>query len=191
MNLVPLMSKRKTESKHFTNSSKIVRRIHIFLIPFDCRGSLVVTGFSCNRAWELVIKNTVITVAQGVSLAKFEDQTILVPTGCDPKRICGTRENKWTVDYTNTCRKLHWSDSGSQAAVSTNRQFVLLHSGVPVPSVTIVKRFLATSGLMEFSHPHYSSYLPPADFFMFPEVNSAFQGRRFEDFEYIKKNITA
>jgi hypothetical protein len=37
---------------------------------------------------------TVITVAQRISLAKYEDQTMLIPTGCGPKSIWATKKKK-------------------------------------------------------------------------------------------------
>jgi hypothetical protein len=54
-----------------------------------------------------------------------------------------------------------------------------------------VKTFLAKHGVVEISHPHYSPDLAPADSFLFPTAKTALKGKRFQDVEDIKKNVTA
>jgi hypothetical protein len=54
-----------------------------------------------------------------------------------------------------------------------------------------VKTFLAKHGVVEISHPPCSPDLAPADFFLCPTVKSALKGKRFQDVEDIKKNVTA
>jgi hypothetical protein len=44
---------------------------------------------------------------------------------------------------------------------------------------------------VEISHPSYSPDLAPAEFFLFPTVKTALKGKRFQDVEDIKKNVTA
>jgi hypothetical protein len=39
-------------------------------------------------------------------------------------------------------------------------------------------------------HPPFSSDLAPNDFWLFPKIKSALKGRRFQDIEDIKKNVT-
>jgi hypothetical protein len=53
--------------------------------------------------------------------------------------------------------------------------------------VLFVKQFLAQKSITEMEHPPCSSDLAPNDFWLFPKVKSALQGRRFHDFEGIRK----
>jgi hypothetical protein len=39
-------------------------------------------------------------------------------------------------------------------------------------------------------HPPYSSNFAPHDFCLFPKINSAFKGGRFQDIEDIQENMT-
>jgi histone-lysine N-methyltransferase SETMAR len=66
----------------------------------------------------------------------------------------------------------------------------LLHDNAPSNSGPVVKTFLAKHGVVEISHPPYSPDLAPADFF-FPMTKTTFKGKRFQDVEDIKKNVTA
>jgi len=45
--------------------------------------------------------------------------------------------------------------------------------------------------ITEMDHPPYSPALATNDFWLFPEIKSVFQGRRYQDTEDIKKNVTA
>jgi hypothetical protein len=51
--------------------------------------------------------------------------------------------------------------------------------------------FLAKHSVVEISQPPCSPDLAPADFFIFPVVETALKGKRFQDVEDIKKNVTA
>jgi hypothetical protein len=54
-----------------------------------------------------VLESTVITMAQGVSLAEFEDQTMLIPTRCDPKIIYSKRKKEVNIGlYLNVLETL-------------------------------------------------------------------------------------
>jgi histone-lysine N-methyltransferase SETMAR len=66
-----------------------------------------------------------------------------------------------------------------------------LHDNAPSQSALVVKIFLAKHGVVEISHPPYSLDLVPSDFFLFPAVKTALKGKRFQDVENIKKNVTA
>jgi hypothetical protein len=44
--------------------------------------------------------------------------------------------------------------------------------------------------ITEMEHPSYSPDLAPSDFWLFPKIKSALKGRRFQDTEDIKKNVT-
>jgi hypothetical protein len=45
--------------------------------------------------------------------------------------------------------------------------------------------------VLEVSHPPYSPDLAPAAFCLFPKVQNALKGRKFQGVEVIKKNATA
>jgi hypothetical protein len=67
----------------------------------------------------------------------------------------------------------------------------LLQDNAPSHSTLVVKTFLDKHGVVEISHPPYCPYLAPADFFLFPTVKTSVKGKRFQDVEDIKKNVTA
>jgi transposase len=54
-----------------------------------------------------------------------------------------------------------------------------------------VKIFLANRDVVEMCHAPYSPDLAPADYFPFPKMKIALKGKRFQDVEDIKKNVTA
>jgi hypothetical protein len=54
-----------------------------------------------------------------------------------------------------------------------------------------MKIFLAKPGVVEIGHPPYSPHLAPADFFLFSTGKTARRGKRLQDVEDIKKNVTA
>jgi hypothetical protein len=51
---------------------------------------------------------------------------------------------------------------------------------------------LAKQGIPELNHPPppYSPDLSPPDVFLFPKIKLMLKGRRFEDTEDIKRNVT-
>jgi hypothetical protein len=53
-----------------------------------------------------------------------------------------------------------------------------------------VKQFLAKQGIPDLNHTSYSPDISPPDFFLFPKIKSTLNGRRFEDTEDIKRNVT-
>jgi histone-lysine N-methyltransferase SETMAR len=53
-----------------------------------------------------------------------------------------------------------------------------------------IKQFLAKLGIPELNPPPNSPDLSPPDFFFFPKIKSTLKGRRFEDTEDIKRNVT-
>jgi hypothetical protein len=67
----------------------------------------------------------------------------------------------------------------------------LLHENTPFYSTLVVKTYLAKHGAVEIGHPPYSPDLAPADVFLFPTVKTALKGKRFQDVEDIKKDVTA
>jgi histone-lysine N-methyltransferase SETMAR len=72
----------------------------------------------------------------------------------------------------------------------TEGSWFLFHDSAPSNSALVVKTFLVKHGVVEISHIPYSPDLAPTDFFHFPEVKSALEGKRFQDVEDIKKNVT-
>jgi histone-lysine N-methyltransferase SETMAR len=66
-----------------------------------------------------------------------------------------------------------------------------LHNNAPSHSALVAKTFLAKHGVVEISHPPCSPDLAPEYFFLFPTVKTALKGKRFQNVEDIKKNVTA
>jgi histone-lysine N-methyltransferase SETMAR len=59
------------------------------------------------------------------------------------------------------------------------------------PHITVsTKQVLAKQGIPELNHSAYSPDLSPPDFFLFPKIKFTLKGRRIEDKENIKRNVT-
>jgi transposase len=57
-------------------------------------------------------------------------------------------------------------------------------------SAHVVQQFLAKHGIPVVSQPLYSPDLAPCDFFLFPKIKMALKGKRFQDVDEIKQNVT-
>jgi histone-lysine N-methyltransferase SETMAR len=70
-----------------------------------------------------------------------------------------------------------------------------LHDNARPHTAVSIKRFFAKQDIPEVNHPPpprpYSPDLSPPEFFLFPEIKSTLKGRRFEDTEDIKRNVTS
>jgi transposase len=66
----------------------------------------------------------------------------------------------------------------------------LLHDNAPAHRSVLVKDFLAKTKVTTLELPPQSSYLAPADFYLFPRLKSVLNGRRFCDVAEIIKNAT-
>ena len=58
-------------------------------------------------------------------------------------------------------------------------------------NATIVKQFLAQRKAHVLDHPPYSPDLAPADYFLFPKVNSHLKGRLFDSISGIQTAVTS
>ena len=65
-----------------------------------------------------------------------------------------------------------------------------LHDNAPTHRSVLVKDFLEKNNMITLQHPPYSSDLIPADFYLFPCLNSAVKWQRFCDAADIIKNAT-
>jgi transposase len=66
---------------------------------------------------------------------------------------------------------------------------VLHHDNAPTHSSFLVRNFLAKNETTVVLQPPYSPDLAPADFFLFPKLKSTLNGRRFDTFDEIQKNL--
>jgi len=67
----------------------------------------------------------------------------------------------------------------------------LLHDNAPPHNPTIVKQFLAQRKVIVLNHPPYSPDLAPADYFLFPKVNSNLKGCLFDSISDIQTAVTS
>jgi transposase len=67
---------------------------------------------------------------------------------------------------------------------------VLHHDNAPAHSLFLVHNFLAKNETTVVPQPPYSPDLAPADFFLFPKLNSTLKGRCFNTYDEIQKNLT-
>jgi hypothetical protein len=54
-----------------------------------------------------------------------------------------------------------------------------------------IQVFLASYGIPVVQQPPYSPDMAPCDFWLFPQLNTVFKGKRFEDIDAIKKNASS
>jgi hypothetical protein len=66
----------------------------------------------------------------------------------------------------------------------------LLHDNTRPHTAVLIKQFLLKQGIPALNHHPYSTELSPPTFFLFPKIKSMLKGRRFEDTEVIKINVT-
>jgi hypothetical protein len=71
----------------------------------------------------------------------------------------------------------------------TNSWF-LLHDNASAHRAVLVKDFLANNNVATLQQYPYSPNLAAADFFLFPRLKSALNGRRFCDATDISNNVT-
>jgi hypothetical protein len=67
---------------------------------------------------------------------------------------------------------------------------ILHHGNAPAHKMLSAKPFLAQKSITEKEHPPYIPYLVPNDFFLFPKIKSALNGRRFQESEGVQKDVT-
>jgi len=67
----------------------------------------------------------------------------------------------------------------------------LLHDNASSHNTTIIKQFLAQRKVTVLDLPPYSPDLAPADYFLFPKVESHLKGRPFDSILDIQKAMTS
>ena len=61
-----------------------------------------------------------------------------------------------------------------------NNTMLLHHDNAPAHAALLTRRFLTANNMTVVSHPPYSPYLAPSDFFLFPKLKMKLKGRRFQ-----------
>ena len=64
------------------------------------------------------------------------------------------------------------------------------HDNAPAHNAPSVKRYLAKNKIPVKEHPPYSPDLAPCDIFLFPKINSALKGTKFESVDAVKAKAT-
>jgi hypothetical protein len=68
--------------------------------------------------------------------------------------------------------------------------WLLLHDNTRPHTAVSTKQFLANQGIPELNNPTFYPDLSPPDLFVFPKIKSRLKGRKFEDTEDIRRNVT-
>ena len=71
-----------------------------------------------------------------------------------------------------------------------NASWILHHDNAPAHNSLSVKRYLAKNNIPVLEHTPYSPDLAPCDFFLFPKIQSALKGTRFESVDAVKTKAT-
>jgi histone-lysine N-methyltransferase SETMAR len=148
-----------------------------------------------NETSEHAMDLKVITKAQKVRLQKFKIKTMLVTFfdkhGPIHKEFVPDGQTFNSAFCVEVIGRLLKGISRVRPQFRAEGSWFLLHDNAPSHSALVAKTFLANHGVVEISHPPYSSDLAPEDLFFFPTVKTALKGKRFQDVEDIKKNVTA
>ena len=67
---------------------------------------------------------------------------------------------------------------------------LLHHDNAPANSSNLVQQFLAKHKIAQLHQLPYSPDIAPCDFWMFPKLKMALEGKRFDDIETIESNPT-
>jgi hypothetical protein len=93
--------------------------------------------------------------------------------------------------YTDIFRRLRNTVRRKRPEKWRTISWFLLPDNAPAHRSVLVKEFiLAKKNMTTLGHLPYSPHLVPADFYLFPRLNSAMKGRRFCDATEIIKNAT-
>ena len=68
--------------------------------------------------------------------------------------------------------------------------WLLHHDNAPALSSNLVQQFLAKQKIVQLRQPPYSPDIAPCDFWMFPKLKMALNGKRFDDIETVQSNAT-
>jgi len=69
--------------------------------------------------------------------------------------------------------------------------WALHHDNAPAHTAHSIQVFLENHGIPVVQHTPYSPDMTPCDFWLCPELKTAFKGKKFEDIDAIKKNATS
>ena len=64
------------------------------------------------------------------------------------------------------------------------------HDNAPAHSSNLLQQFLAKHKVVQLHRPPYSPDIAPCDFWMFPKLKMALEGKRFDEIETIQNNAT-
>ena len=70
----------------------------------------------------------------------------------------------------------------------TDSTWMLHHDNAPAQASLLIREFFTKHETTVVPQTPYSPYLVPADFFLFPKLRSALEGRRFQTVEEIEEN---
>jgi transposase len=70
------------------------------------------------------------------------------------------------------------------------KYWIIHHDNAPSHKELSIKKLQSQKSITEKEHPPCSPDLAPNYFWLFPKINYALKGRRFQDTEDIHKNVT-
>ena len=90
--------------------------------------------------------------------------------------------------YLKVMKRLREAVRRKRPEAWTNMTWMQHHDNAPVHASLLIREFLAKQDIIVVCKAPYSPDLAPADFFLFPKLNSTLKGRRFQKIEEIKEN---
>ena len=91
---------------------------------------------------------------------------------------CGQMVNK--LLYQKVLVRLKDAVHRKRTELWENQTWMLHHDNAPAHASLIISSYLAKHQTSVVPHPPYSPDLAPADFFLFPKLQTTLKGRRFE-----------
>ena len=99
----------------------------------------------------------------------------------------GQRINK--EYYVEVLKRLRDAVRRKRPRFWSSGDWLLHHDNAPAHSANLVKQFLAKQKIVQLRQPPYSPYIAPCDFWMFPKLKMALEGKWFDDIETIQSNV--
>ena len=91
--------------------------------------------------------------------------------------------------YLNVLKHLREAVRRKRPEAWTNNTWMLHHDNAPAHASLLICEFLKKHETTVVPQPPYPPDLAPADFFLFPKLNSSLKGRRFQTVEKIEENL--
>ena len=101
--------------------------------------------------------------------------------GCCALRICSKRSHDRQRILRWSSEKIAWCRDRKRPRFWSSGDWLLHHDNAPAHSSNLVQQFLAEHKVVQLRQPPYRPDIAHCDFWMFPKLKMALNGKRFDD----------